>query len=66
MEALVNPDNEARKAIYADAEYLLVNKDAAIAPIYFYTTQTMTKSYVERTWAKDRNEQLETWDILPQ
>jgi oligopeptide transport system substrate-binding protein len=65
-EALVNPDNQARKDIYAQAEDLLVNKDAAIAPIYFYTTQTMTKSYVERSWAKDRNEQLETWDMLPQ
>jgi oligopeptide transport system substrate-binding protein len=64
-EALVAPDVQARKDLYAQAENLLVNKDAAIAPIYYYTLQTMTQKYVERSWSKDRLEHWETWDILP-
>ncbi len=47
----------------AQAEYLLVNKDAAIAPIYYYTSQQMTQTNIERTYAVNRSERLEKWDI---
>jgi oligopeptide transport system substrate-binding protein len=65
-EAAVMTDNDARRELYAQAEYLLVNQDAAIAPIYYYTSQQMTKPYVERSFALDKHERLETWDIMPQ
>lgn len=65
-EAAVLTDNNARRELYAKAENLLVNQDAAIAPIYYYTSQQMTKPYVERSYALDKHERLEKWDIKPQ
>lgn len=62
-EAGVLLDPAARRELYAQAEYLLVNKEAAIAPIYFYTSQQMTQTYVDRTFAVNRSERLEKWDI---
>lgn len=62
-EAAVMTDNDARRELYAQAEYILVNKDAAIAPIYYYTTQQLTKPYVERSFAIDKQERLNKWDI---
>jgi len=62
-EAGVLLDPDARRELYSQAEYLLVNKAAAIAPIYFYTSQQMTQTYVDRTYAVNRSERLEKWDI---
>jgi len=49
--------------LYAQAEYMLVNESAAIAPIYYYTSQQMTKPNVERSFAVNRVERLDKWDI---
>jgi oligopeptide transport system substrate-binding protein len=62
-EAGVETDTAVRRDLYAQAEYMLVNRDAAIAPIYFYTSQQMTQTWVERTYAVNRSERLEKWDI---
>lgn len=62
-QAGVETDVEARRELYAQAEYMLVNRDAAIAPIYFYTSQQMTKPYVTRTFAVNRAERWDKWDI---
>lgn len=62
-QAAVSSDMDERRELYAQAEYMLVNGDAAIAPIYFYTSQQMTKPNVERSYAVNRIERLEKWDI---
>ncbi len=62
-EAGTTSDPAARRELYSQAEYLLVNKDAAVAPIYYYTSQQMTQTNVERTYAVNRSERLEKWDI---
>ncbi len=49
--------------MYAKAEEILVNTDAAIAPIYWYTRVTTTKPYVTRTFAVSGHEALNKWDI---
>jgi oligopeptide transport system substrate-binding protein len=58
-------DNAKRVDIYAQAEDILVNKDAVIIPIYWYTSLEMTKPYVERTYGSTSREAFEKWDILP-
>jgi oligopeptide transport system substrate-binding protein len=45
-EAALEPDPVKRQQMYVDAEDILVYEDAAIAPIYWYTTVQMHKSYV--------------------
>lgn len=62
-EAGVTTDIDARRELYAQAEYMLVNESAAIAPIYFYTSQQLTKPNVERSYAVNRIERLDKWDI---
>jgi len=62
-EAAVTQDVEARRELYTQAEHILVNRDAAIAPIYFYTSQQMTKPYVQRSFAVNRIERFEKWDM---
>ncbi len=48
---------------YAKAEDILVNKDAAVIPIYWYTRATETKPYVTCTFASGGSERYEKWDI---
>ncbi|MBN2306328.1 MAG: peptide ABC transporter substrate-binding protein [Anaerolineae bacterium] len=62
-EAAVETDTAVRRDLYAQAEGWLVNEAAAIAPIYYYTTQQMTQTYVDRTYDAARLEKLNTWDI---
>ncbi|MCK6579197.1 MAG: peptide ABC transporter substrate-binding protein [Anaerolineae bacterium] len=62
-QAAAATDLQARRDLYAQAEGLLVNEDAAIAPIYFYASNEMTKPYVERTYANDGKQRFENWDI---
>lgn len=62
-EAATEMDPAVRRDLYAEAEYMLVNEAAAIAPIYYYTTQQLTQTYVTRGYAVDRLERFNTWDI---
>jgi oligopeptide transport system substrate-binding protein len=62
-EAAVATDTAERRDLYAQAEGILVNEVAAIAPIYYYTSQQMTQVYVDRTYDVARLEKLNTWDI---
>ncbi len=45
-KARASTDPEARKAMYKRGEQILVDEEAAMAPIYYYTTVTMTKPWV--------------------
>lgn len=61
--ALVAASTEERVELYAQAENLLVNVDAAIAPIYHYVTNDLTAPYVNRTHSLITREYYEKWSI---
>ncbi len=63
-QARVESDLQARTDLYAQAENILVNTDAAIAPIYYYVTQDMTKPNVERTHSVITREYYEKWSFV--
>jgi oligopeptide transport system substrate-binding protein len=63
-QAAKETDNAKRVDLYAKAEDILVMKDAAIIPIYWYTRVSMTKPSVKRTFSvSSGDERLEKWDI---
>jgi len=64
-QAAVETDNAKRVDLYAQAEDILVNKDAVIIPIYWYARNTCTKPYVVRTFGTGGHENFSKWDILP-
>ena len=57
------PTSEERTQLYAQAENILVNTDAAIAPIYYYVTQDLTKPGIERTYSGITRERYEKWSF---
>lgn len=61
-EAFAAPADE-RAALYAQADNILSNEEAAIAPIYYYVTNDLTQPYVERTHSFITREYYEKWDI---
>ena len=62
-QARVLTDEEERRELYAEANELLVDEIAAIAPIYWYTTVQMTRPEVERTYSITGNEYYFNWDV---
>jgi oligopeptide transport system substrate-binding protein len=64
-DAAVETDPAKRVEMYAQAEDILVNTDAAIIPIYWYTRVTVTKPYVVRTFSVGGHEIFYKWDLLP-
>jgi oligopeptide transport system substrate-binding protein len=56
-------DPKKRVGLYAQAEEILVDKDAVMIPIYWYTNLDMTKPYVTRTYSSGGIEAYEKWDI---
>lgn len=64
IEAQTLSDFEARKDLYAQAEDILVNQDAVLAPIYFYTTLRMFNPEItDRTYSKLGYEVYAKWDL---
>jgi oligopeptide transport system substrate-binding protein len=64
-QAATETDPDTRVDLYAQAEDILVNQDAAIIPIYWYTRVTVTKPYVVRTFSVGGHELYYKWDLLP-
>jgi len=65
MHAAAQETDPAKRVdMYAQAEDILVKQDAVIIPIYWYSRNTVTKPYVERTFSAAGQEALEKWDIL--
>lgn len=62
-QAAAEQDPVKRVAIYAEAEEYLVDTEAAIAPIYFYTRVTLSKPHLMRTFGTGGQEALEKWDV---
>jgi len=62
-QARVSLDNEERKELYARAEEILVDEQAAIAPIYWYALTLMVSPEVERANSVTGNEAYYLWDV---
>lgn len=62
-EARVLTDVDARRELYAQAETILNYDQVGIIPIYWYTSNQLTKPYVERTYSVINREHYEKWDL---
>jgi oligopeptide transport system substrate-binding protein len=62
-EAARETDLEKRKELYLKAERILVEEDAAIIPLYWYTRVELTKPYVTRTHGAGGQEAFEKWTL---
>ncbi|MBC8171580.1 MAG: peptide ABC transporter substrate-binding protein [Anaerolineae bacterium] len=62
-QARLETDTETRRELYAQAEQMLVVDDAAIIPVYWYTTNQLVKPYVEYTVSVTGNQAYFNWDI---
>jgi oligopeptide transport system substrate-binding protein len=63
LAASTATDNEERIALYAQADAILTNTAAAIAPIYYSVSDDMTAPGIERTHSVIGREYYEKWDI---
>jgi len=63
VDAAKERDPQKRTDMYAQAEEILVKTDAAIIPIYWYTSSSVTKPYVIRTYAVTGHQDFVDWDI---
>ena len=62
-EARLEPDTAKRLELYKQAEDILVNKEAGVAPIYWYVTSRVVKPYVEQAESVTGNEAYNLWDV---
>jgi ABC-type oligopeptide transport system substrate-binding subunit len=62
-EARLLTDPDERRALYAQAEQLMVVEEAATMPLYWPITATLTKPYVSRTYSTTGFEAYWKWDI---
>jgi oligopeptide transport system substrate-binding protein len=64
-QAALETDEAKRRELYAQAEDILVKQDAAIIPLYWYTTVAVTQPWVQRTYSVGGHQHYEKWDLLP-
>jgi oligopeptide transport system substrate-binding protein len=62
-EAMVETDTAKRLELYRQTEQILTYEDAAIIPIYWYTTVSVTKPYVNRTYSLTGHQRYEKWSF---
>jgi oligopeptide transport system substrate-binding protein len=62
-EAALEPDPIKRQDMYAQAETILCYEDAAIIPLYWYTSLEATKPYLERTYPACGWYDIATWRL---
>jgi oligopeptide transport system substrate-binding protein len=63
-QAAIEMDPKKRLEMYAQAEQMLCYDDAAIIPIYWYTSVNVTKPYVKRTYSVGGHQRFEKWEIM--
>jgi oligopeptide transport system substrate-binding protein len=56
-------DPEVRKALYRDAERILVEDEAAFAPLFYYTDPDLTKPWLKRTYQQLGGQHWDKWTI---
>jgi oligopeptide transport system substrate-binding protein len=64
QKAAVERDPAKRVELYAQAEQILVNDDAVIAPIYWYTSVQVTQPWIKRTYSVGGHERYEKWEVV--
>ena len=62
-EAALEIDLQKRKELYVQAEKILIEEDAVIIPLYWYTRVELTKPYVTRTFGAGGQEAFEKWTM---
>jgi oligopeptide transport system substrate-binding protein len=62
-EAAMETDLQARHDLYVQSEKLLVEDEAVIIPIYWYTLVEITKPYVTRTYGTGGQQRYEKWTL---
>jgi oligopeptide transport system substrate-binding protein len=62
VAAAAERDPAARVELYAEAEEILVDTDAAIIPIYWYTSVGLTKPYITRSYPVTGHNDFTIWD----
>jgi oligopeptide transport system substrate-binding protein len=62
-EAATLTDQERRKELYREAERILVEEEAAYAPIYYYTDISLNKPWLNRTFSKLSGQHWDKWTI---
>ena len=63
-QAARTPDTDARKALYKQAEEILVETDAVMIPLYYSVSVVATKPYLERTYGAGGSMDIATWRII--
>jgi oligopeptide transport system substrate-binding protein len=63
-QAAVEQDPKKRVELYAQAEQILVYDDAAILPLYWYTSVNVTQPWIKRTYSAGGHERYEQWQVL--
>jgi len=62
-KAVLETDLDKRRALYIEAEKILVEEDVVIIPIYWYASVEVTKPYVTRTFGKGGQNYWEKWSM---
>lgn len=62
-QAATESDPAKRQELYTKADKLLVDTDAAITPLYWYTRVEVTKPTITRTPSMTGNESFELWKL---
>ncbi|MCK6629805.1 MAG: peptide ABC transporter substrate-binding protein [Anaerolineae bacterium] len=62
-EAARETDLAKRKELYLQAEKILIEDEAVIIPLYWYTEVNLTKPYVTRTYGTGGQESFEKWSL---
>jgi len=62
-QATATSDPAARKALYKQAEEILVESDAVMIPIYYYGEGVLTRPYLQRTYGRGIATYLADWRI---
>jgi oligopeptide transport system substrate-binding protein len=63
MALAANETDAARRMdLYAQAEKILINDDAVIAPLYYYSTPYLVQPYIKHPVSKTGYQYYEKWD----
>jgi oligopeptide transport system substrate-binding protein len=62
-QAAFETDEQKRHDLYVQAEKMLVEDEAVMIPIYWYTNVDLTKPYVNRTYSTSGHETYEKWSL---
>jgi hypothetical protein len=65
-QAIVTPDDDARAALYAQADRLMVMTDTAMIPLFYSATGILTKPRLQRTFdSGGYGARIAEWRLLP-